>query len=57
MKKRRRRGRPVKLWIDVIEEDMRKRGIVRQDAGDIEDWRSRALKGLAKPHCGKNSPG
>ena len=33
IEKRRKRGRPAKLWIDVIEEDIRKRGVVRQDAG------------------------
>ena len=25
---RRKRGRPVKLWIDVVEKDMKKRGAV-----------------------------
>ena len=29
----RKRGRPVKWWIDVVEEDMKKRGVVQQDAG------------------------
>ena len=33
---RRKRGRPVKQWIDVIEEDMKKRGVMQQDAGDRE---------------------
>ena len=39
---RRKRGRPVKRWIDVVEED-------EQDAGDREGWRRRAVKGLANP--------
>ena len=46
---RRKRGRPVKRWIDVVEEDMKKRGGVQQDAGDREGWRRRAVKGLANP--------
>ena len=46
---RRKRGRQVKRWIDVVEEDMKKRGVVQQDAGDREGWRRRAVKGLAKP--------
>ena len=29
----RNRGRPVKRWTDVVEEDMKKRGVVQQDAG------------------------
>ena len=45
----RKRGRPVKQWIDVVEEDMKKRGVVQQDAGDREGWRRRAVKGLANP--------
>ena len=33
----RKRGRPVKRWTDVVEEDMKKRGVVmQQDAGDRE---------------------
>ena len=31
---RRKTGRPVKRWIDVVEEDMNKRRVVLQDAGD-----------------------
>ena len=29
----RKRGRPVKEWIDMVEEDMKKTGVVQQDAG------------------------
>ena len=47
---RRKRGRPVKRWIDVVEEDMKKSGVVQQDAGDREGWRRRAVKLLANPH-------
>ena len=46
---RRKRGRPVIRWIDMVEGDMRKRGDVQQDAGDREGWRRRAVKGLANP--------
>ena len=46
---RRKRGRPVKWWIDVVEEDMKKRGVVQQNAGDRESWKRRAVKGLANP--------
>ena len=45
----RKRGRPVKCWIDVVEEDMKRRGVVQQDAGDREGWRKRAVKGLTNP--------
>ena len=45
----RKRGRPVKQWIDMVEEDKKKRGVVQQD-GDRESWRRRALKGLANLH-------
>ena len=45
----RTRGRPVKRWIDVVEEDMKKRRVLQQDAGDWEVWRRRAVKGLANP--------
>ena len=53
---RRKRGRPVKRWIDVVEEDMKKRGVVQHDAGDREGWR-RAVKGLANPTSRENLPG
>ena len=46
----RKRGRPVKQWIDMVEEDMKKRGVVQQDAGDREGLRRRLVKGLANPH-------
>ena len=49
IKGRRKRGRPVKWWIDVVEEDMKKRGVVQQGAGDREGWWRRAVKGLANP--------
>ena len=45
----RKRGRPVKRWIDVVEEDMKKRVVVQQNAGDRESWRRRAVKELANP--------
>ena len=47
----------MKRWIDVVEEDMKKRGVVQQDAGDRESWRRTAVKGLANPASGQNSPG
>ena len=33
----------------VVEEDMKKRGVVQQDAGDREGWGSGTVKGLANP--------
>ena len=44
-----KRRRPVKRWIDVVKEDMKKRGVVQQDAGDRESRRRRAVKELANP--------
>ena len=52
----RKRGRPVKRWIDVVEEDMKKRGVVQQDAGNREGWRRRVVKGLANSAIRENSP-
>ena len=46
----RKRGRPVKRWIDMVEEDMKKRGVVQQDAGDRKGWRRKAVKELGNPH-------
>ena len=43
-----KRGKPVKRWMDMVEEDMKKSGVVQQDAGDREGWK-RAVKGLANP--------
>ena len=37
----------MKQWIGMVEEDMRKKGVVQQDAGDMEGWRRRVVKGLA----------
>lgn len=37
----RKRDRPVKRWIDGIEEDTNKWVVVRQDLGDREGWRRR----------------
>ena len=34
IKVQRKRGRPVKGWTDVVEEDMKKRGVVQKDAGN-----------------------
>ena len=39
----------MKQWIDVVEEDMRKRVVVQQDAGDRKGWKRRAMTGLANP--------
>ena len=47
---RRKIGKPVKRWIGVAKEDMKKRGVVQQDEGDSESWRRRVVKGLANPH-------
>ena len=41
----RKKGRPVKRWIDMVEEDMKKKGVVQQESRDREGWR-RAVKGL-----------
>ena len=47
----------MKQWIDVVEEDMKKRVVVQLDAGDREGWRRKAVKGLTTPWLGENSPG
>ena len=52
-----KRERPVKRWIDVVEDDLKKRAVVQHDAGHREVWRRRAVKGLANPHLWGNSPG
>ena len=46
---RRKTGRSVKQWIDMLEEGMNNRGVVQQDAGDREGWRRRSVKGLSNP--------
>ena len=45
----RKKGRQVKRWIEVVEEDMKKRRVVQQHAGDIDGWRRRVVKGLTNP--------
>ena len=45
----RKRGRPVKQWIDVLGQDMKNRGVVQPNAGDREGWGRRVVKGLANP--------
>ena len=35
------------VGVNTLEEDMKKRGVLQQDAGDREGWRRRAVKGLA----------
>ena len=40
----RKRGRPVKQWINMVEEDIRKRRVVQKDARDREGWRRKAVK-------------
>ena len=47
---RRKTGMPVKRWIDVVQEDMKKRRVVQHSAGDREGWWRRAVKGLTNPH-------
>ena len=44
---RRKKGR-LKRWIGMLEEDIKKRGVVQQNAADREGWR-RAVKGLVNP--------
>ena len=53
----RKRGRSMKRWIDIVEEDMKKRGVVQHDAGDREGWRRRMVKDWPTHASGKNSPG
>ena len=36
---KRKRGRPAKRWIDVVEEDLRRRGMKKEDANDRKKWR------------------
>ena len=39
----------MKRWIDMVEEDMKRRGVVQQDTRDRKGWIRRAVKGLANP--------
>ena len=39
----------MKRWIDMVEEDMRKRGVAQQDAGNREGWRRRAGERTGQP--------
>ena len=41
---KRPRGRPRKTWEGVLQEDMKKVGLVREDARDRERWRSMLVK-------------
>ena len=45
IEERRKRGRPMKRWTDVVEENMKKRGVVQQGAWDV------ALKEAAVDPC------
>ena len=47
LENRTKRCRPVKQWIDVIEEDMRQKGVMRRDTVDRNGCK-RAVKRLAK---------
>ena len=36
-------------WINMVEKDIKMRGVVQQDAGDREGWKRSTVKGLANP--------
>lgn len=43
------RGRPNTTWSDVVERDMRERGMKREDAQDREKWRQLSWTEVANP--------
>ena len=43
------RGRPKMTWCEVIEKDMRERGMKREDAEDRERWRQMSWKAPGQP--------
>jgi hypothetical protein len=54
---KRGRGRPKKRWLDGIEEDMKKRGVRREDALVRDTWRKKTTHGLANPCKQGQKPG
>ena len=42
------KGRPRKRWREVLREDMRKKGLCREDAWDRSRWRKESVMGRPK---------